>query len=476
MGPRPSKAVHRRAAKRRATEKRAAQGRAAQRCRQARRRVGRVSYYRHHGAWYVYYREAGRPVRKRAGRSETEAAVIAARLNAQLASAAPTYFSFTPLTIAELRARFLDHHEHVLRSSLATVSRYRTATQHLENFASQLGPSQKAHDIVGDDFVRYLRTIRIAPNGHAHSRRRPLRDKGVRYILETCRAMYTYAAKKRHMPPYADNPLAELAGKRIRIEDAKRIFVFDAESEQRFFEQADPWSFAIHLTLAKTGLRVGELVHLWIEDLDLAGGWLQVRNQPELLWRIKTGRERAVPLVEELVLVLRRLIGSRRSGLVFSRQKFAASAPPLAGRNRSQLAELLERRVAEAEHAQALSRTDKARIAQCLWQDAGAVRPDRIRTSFIRIAAQIGLAHATCPKSWRHTFATLLQDAGVDPLVRQLVLGHAPSSPGTGALGMTSVYTHTRPETLRREIERAVRLWPATLELVGKLGGDPAVT
>ena len=35
-----------------------------------------------------------------------------------------------------------------------------------------------------------------------------------------------------------------------------------------------------------------------------------------------------------------------------------------------------------------------------------------------------------------------------------------------GPLGMTAHYTHTRPETQRREIERALRLWPESLFLV----------
>lgn len=30
---------------------------------------------------------------------------------------------------------------------------------------------------------------------------------------------------------------------------------------------------------------------------------------------------------------------------------------------------------------------------------------------------------------------------------------------------MTSIYTHTRPETQRREILRAVQLWPDSLQL-----------
>ena len=34
-----------------------------------------------------------------------------------------------------------------------------------------------------------------------------------------------------------------------------------------------------------------------------------------------------------------------------------------------------------------------------------------------------------------------------------------------GALGMTTIYTHTRPETQQREVLRALRLWPRSLEL-----------
>jgi len=39
------------------------------------------------------------------------------------------------------------------------------------------------------------------------------------------------------------------------------------------------------------------LVHLLVEDVDLEGGWLHVRNKVELGWRIETGQERVVPSV-----------------------------------------------------------------------------------------------------------------------------------------------------------------------------------
>jgi integrase len=294
-----------------------------------------------------------------------------------------------------------------------------------------------------------------------------LRDKGVRFILETCRSLYGYAAKKRHLPPYAENPFAGLGGKRFRVEDAKPIFVFDADSELAVLQAAGDWAFPIHFTLAKTGIRPGELIHLLIEDLDLAGGWMQIREKPDLAWRIKTRRERAVPLVDELVAVLRRVIGPRTSGVVFLREQFDPEQSPLARANHQVLAQSYAHRIDEVERqtGQALSREPRAKIARSVWRDAGAVKADQIRLSFIRIAGLAGFQGATCPKSWRHSFATLLQDANVDPLIRQITLGHAPTGSLEGALGMTSVYTHTRRETQKREIERALRMWPASLEL-----------
>jgi integrase len=435
--------------------------------RSGRQRVGQVSYYRHHGGWWIYYREGGQPVRRRVAETEQQAAAIAAQVNAQLATAAPTQFSFAPISVSELRAKFLDHHEHILRSSVATVRRYRAATRHLEQFAAQKGHPLPAHKIDAEEFVRHLRMLRVAPNGHANARRRPLRDKGVRYILETCRSMYGYAARKRHLPPYAENSFAGLGLKRVQATDAKPIFVFDEAAEQTFFDAVDNGSFPIHFTLAKTGLRTGEAAHLLIEDLDLEYGWLRIHNKSDLGWWVKTGRERCVPLHPAVVAVLRFAIADRQAGPVFLRPRFTGGESRLAGRSRHALACALERRIQDEESRRgaALPREHEYRIARTIWRDAGALKSDHIRQSFVRWMAAIGRPQATCPKSWRHTFATLLQDANVDPLIRQITLGHAPNLGPESALGMTGVYTHTRSATQRREVLRAIELWPQSLQI-----------
>ena len=42
----------------------------------------------------------------------------------------------------------------------------------------------------------------------------------------------------------------------------------------------------------------------------------------------------------------------------------------------------------------------------------------------MEVIKRIGLGHLTCPKDLRHLFATSLQAAGVDPMVRRDIMGH----------------------------------------------------
>jgi integrase len=435
--------------------------------RSRRRKIGRVSLYQHHGSWWIYYRDGGRQVRRSVASDERTAEQIAAETNAQLTASAPTAFSFLPATLAELQAEFIDYHEAVLRSSLATVRRYRSATQHLVSFAAALGRKTLAHELQAEQFVRYLRTVRISPNGHANSRRRPLREKGIKFILETCRAMYGYAARHRRMPPYAPNPFAGLGGKRIRIDDAKRIFLFNEASQVKFLQAADDWSFPIHFLLATTGIRPGELAHLLIEDVDLNAQWLRVTNKPELGWRVKTRRDRQVPLLPETCEVLGRVIGRRTAGVLFRRRGPETVQQTWTQLGLTGLIRVTERArdTREAAKGSPLTREEVAQAQRRVWRDAGAIRVDQIRQSFMATSAACGFDDATCPKSWRHSFATLLQDANVDPLIRQLTMGHSPSFGPDSALGMTATYTHTRWATQQQAIERALRLWPLPLAI-----------
>ena len=423
-----------------------------------RKRIGKVSIYQHHGCWWVYYREHGKTVRKRFGSDRDGAERAAAQVNQQVISRENTILSFEPIQVSDLRDKFLEYHETILQSSLSTVERYRTATSYLIRFVEQTCRSAKAHEVDPERFLAFLRGQRLASNGRKAAPQRRMRGKGISFVLQICRTLFNYGLKRRHFPPYVANPFSSLPVDRMKIEDAKPIFVLTEDLEYRCLSEATDWEFPVHFLAAKTGLRVGELGHLLIEDLDLEKGWLRVTNKVDLGWRIKTGQERLIPLLPEVVNVLKKVIGKRHGGPVFLRLKFK---PVLPDQNMVWMKKELESLIRS--HEGALTRKVEAEYAERVWQRAGYVKNDLIRRSFIRLMKAIGHPESTCAKSWRHTFATSLQDSNVDPLIRQQVMGHSPQL--KGSLGMTVKYTHTRPETLRRQVEEALRAWPKSLEL-----------
>jgi integrase len=396
------------------------------------------------------------------GQDKEAARQLAAQVNAQLEIGAPGAMSFEAIAIPELRRRWLEHHEMVLRSSVRTIQRYRTATDHLLRFLEHrpLRHASQFHPGHAEDFVRHLRIIKVSPNGHSNSVTRPLMDKGLRFVLECCRTLFNYAARRRHLPPYAENPFGVLEIDRIPIEQVKPVDLLTAQEERDFLDACDDWQFPLFLTLLLTGIRPGELCHLLLPgDLDLTSGILRVRNKPKLGWQVKTRNERDIPLVPVLGEVLGQYLNGRASGPVFVRRRFQPE--PGAGWGSSHALEKeLDRRLVlrEAQTGIMVNRADRLQMAQRVWSEIGTIREDRVRLEFMRLTKRIGLPTHTAPKLLRHQFATSLQEANVDPLIRNLLMGHAAAgerTPGHG-LGMTAVYTHTRPDVVRRQLEAAL--------------------
>jgi len=98
-------------------------------------RVGRVRAYQRGSVWYLCYRENGRRRQPRIGPDRDQARKSAAEINAQLEVGVPSALGFEPVSLVELRQRWLDHHEHVRRSSVRTIDRYRSATPSKLTFA-----------------------------------------------------------------------------------------------------------------------------------------------------------------------------------------------------------------------------------------------------------------------------------------------------------------------------------------------------
>jgi len=428
--------------------------------------VGKVRADRRGKTWYLTYHEHGQRLRPRVGTCKETAKQLAAEVNAQLQNGAPSSFNYEPINIGELQARWLNHHEQVLRSSVQTINRYRTATNHLLNFISSKRKPQKAGLFQAnhaEEFVDYLRTLQVAPNGHPHSAKRPLMDKGIKYILLCCRTLFNFAIKRRYLSAYAENPFSMIELDRMPVENFKRVILFNAEQERQFLDLCDEWQFPLFLTLMLTGLRPGELTHLVLpDDVDWEKKVICIQNKSELGWQVKTRNERLVPLVEPLMTVLKQMVGGRQSGLLFQRRQFVFETPTSP---EGSMTQLLQSELSQqlAQQPVTLERAERQKLARRLWTQHGLVRTDRIRIEYTRLTSQMGLSHFTAPKMLRHLFATALQEANVDPLVRCELMGHSTASSRNSGhgLGMTAHYTQTRPETRQKQLELAMRQRPA---------------
>ncbi len=160
----------------------------------------------------------------------------------------------------------------------------------------------------------------------------------------------------------------------------------------------DPGFQAAINLMVGTGIRVGELCKLRIEDVSHDGSMLRISG--------KGSRDRIAYVADDK---LRRDI----CRLVQCRRKAGSKTGPMfLNRHRSQM------------------------------------KPQSIRAKLRKHADSSGIARRVTPHMLRHTAATLLIETGVDIRFVQRVLGHA-------SIATTEIYTHVSDEALRTTLQRA---------------------
>ena len=152
--------------------------------------------------------------------------------------------------------------------------------------------------------------------------------------------------------------------------------------------------------LYSSGLRVGELTSLDLEDLDLGGGMVRVMG--------KGGKERIVPIGSKAIEALRSYL-TRRGELMAK------------GTSASQYLFLNYR--------------------------GGRLTPRSVARMIKKYLLQGGIVKKTTPHTFRHSFATHLLDAGADLRGIQELLGHA-------SLSTTQKYTHVSSAKLMEVYDR----------------------
>ncbi|MEX0755685.1 MAG: tyrosine-type recombinase/integrase [Actinomycetota bacterium] len=144
------------------------------------------------------------------------------------------------------------------------------------------------------------------------------------------------------------------------------------------------------------GLRVSEIQHLDLDDVDLESLTLLVREG-------KGGKDRELPIHPEL--------GALIAGYLSTRVD------------------------TDTDPALLLSRLGKRISIRAL------------RDVVYRVSRQAGIAKRISPHKLRHTFATLLVDKGADTMVVRELLGHA-------SVSTTQIYVHVSQRRKRGEVDR----------------------
>jgi len=153
--------------------------------------------------------------------------------------------------------------------------------------------------------------------------------------------------------------------------------------------------------LITTGIRVGELVRIDTNDLDLANGSLKIHG--------KGNRQRLVYLFDPaLNRALERYLARRRKQPAESTRLF-------------------------------------------ITQRGGAYTTQKVRKLLGNLASQAGIERRITPHMLRHTTATQLLEAGVDIRYVQKLLGHQ-------SISTTEIYTHVTDQGLRGALRRAYQV------------------
>jgi site-specific recombinase XerD len=264
----------------------------------------------------------------------------------------------------------------------------------LTDFSSSFQEVVLISQISVEDLKRYLQEM---------VEKRQLSSATVRRRLACLRAFFRYFSKRKQV----FNPFLEwrpLIARRKRLprslsrtETSSLLSAHSTRSELYEGVAVTGLLTAVRVMIS-TGIRVGELCSIQLEDISPDGSAIRIRG--------KGSRDRIV---------------------------YVADAD-LKNRLQKHLADRV--------------RSDTPCRALFLNRLESNFRPQSIRSRLRRYARDVGIARKVTPHMLRHTAATLLIETGVDIRFVQRLLGHS-------SIATTEIYTHVSDEALRTKLEQA---------------------
>lgn len=423
-------------------------------------RIGRITIYKRGETYSLYYRQEGRTQRRKVDGNLAVARATAHKVMSALDEGRPSPIAYNRTTPEAMVKGYLNAVANVQKLALRTQDRYRAALDRLLDFcsAAHIGSIDNIEEATVEDFVQWLRGQKRTRNGSVKGSRAAYRVGGVKFILSTCRTAFNWAARHRMLPPFRQNPFIVFGIDKLKDvkEDQAKQILFTPVQERAFFTSCNQWQRDIFMVLASLGIRVGELTHLLVEDIDLTNDVLIVRSKPWMYWMVKTGRERQLPLLPGIKEILVRILKDRKTGFIFLNEEFVDVDQRPAHTFLTGLAfkTHVEQIVKDllVHQPDASERAQKRAVVQ-FCRTMGQIPEKRLRCEFMAITRRIGCPEFTRVHDLRHLFSSRAQAAGINPILVQEMLGHT-------TLEMTRRYTHFDMDTKREALQRLALAGP----------------
>ena len=293
--------------------------------------------------------------------------------------------------VSDVCALFLGHCRSAVNLSDHTLRAYRSDLKDFLNFfpsPTKIAAIRKEHL---RDYIRYLREQRC------------LKDATIRRRLACTKLLFKWSVSESMI---RTNPFDTL-NERIRLPRRlpRALSRLDAEILRKAITSTsrnDSYDVVCEKTaiqlLLDTGIRVGELADIRLDDLSLSDQSMKIRG--------KGNRQRLVYLL----------------------------SPPL---HKAISRYLPVRKKVD-------TRSDKLFITE----DGNGMTPAKIRLFLRDISVKAGVQRHTTPHMLRHTCATHWLEAGLDIRFVQKLLGHQ-------SIATTEIYTHVSDQGLRAALARA---------------------
>ncbi|MCM3625618.1 tyrosine-type recombinase/integrase [Brevibacillus borstelensis] len=244
----------------------------------------------------------------------------------------------------------------------------------------------------GPTFLEDVTTENIEEYQHMLKVRKNYKPASINLSLNAIRSLYKLAIRKNWV---TKNPAADVDP--VRVQRKERDFLDEEEIQQVVDRIGHPIIKLIVRTLAYTGLRISECLHLTLDDVDLTNNVIHVRAG-------KGNKDRFVPIAQSLIPYLAEYLKDYRPNTA-SNSFFAT------------------------EKTGAVSAVYVNRVLKETCEELGWTK------------------HVTC-HVLRHSFASLLVSKGTQIPTLASLLGHADYRT------VTSIYVHTKTEQLAEAVNQ----------------------